>query len=81
MVESLLTSARFLRKNIYLIGDVDCQIIGNKLPSKKQVLKVLFFYMRKLNLNLRDSATLVSKEVSVFWEKARIPSQTLKKCI
>ncbi|KAL4100680.1 hypothetical protein QTP88_020714 [Uroleucon formosanum] len=29
--------------------------------------------MRKVNLNLRDSAKLVIREVIIFWEKARIP--------
>jgi len=37
------------------------------------MLSVLFFNMRKVNLNLRDSAKLVIREVIIFWEKARIP--------
>lgn len=71
----------FLRDNIFLIGDGDSQIVGNKLPCKKQVLKVLFFNMRHLKRNLRDSASLVTKEIFVFWEKAKIPVQTMHKCI
>lgn len=41
---------------IFLVGHISNQIIGSKLPSKKQVLSVLFFNKRKVNLNLRDSA-------------------------
>lgn len=58
---------------IFLVGHISNQIIGSKLPSIKQVLSVLFFNMRKVNLNLRDSAKLVIREVIIFWEKARIP--------
>lgn len=76
----MTTNSYILRENIFLIGDVDSQIIGNKLPSKKQILKVLFFNMRRLNYSLRESALLVVKEVFIFWEKAGIPVQTLQKC-
>lgn len=58
---------------IFLVGRISNQIIGSKLPSIKQVLSVLFFNMRKVNLNLHDSAKLVIREVVIFWEKARIP--------
>lgn len=68
-------SSRTTRLNIFLIGDIDTKISGNKLPSKKQVLKVLFFKLRKLKLTLLESATLVIKEVILFWEKARLPTQ------
>lgn len=73
-------SLRSLRENIFLIGDIDTQIYGNKLPSKLQVLRVLFFNLRHLKLALNDSSSLVVKEVSVFWEKARLPIQQLCRC-
>lgn len=66
-----------LRQNIFLIGDVDTQIYGNKLPSKLQALKVLFFNLRSLHLSLRESTILVAKEVAIFWDKARLPTKTL----
>lgn len=69
-----------LRENIYLIGDVNHQIVGNKLPNKKQVLRVLFFNMRRLNLSLRESAIQVVKEVIIFWDKAGIPVRAIDKC-
>lgn len=67
-----------LRQDLFLIGDVDTQINGNKLPSKAQVLKVLFFNMRFVKLSLHESAKLVIKEVLIFWNKAHLPTQ--KEC-
>lgn len=64
------------KHKVYLIGIPYSQILGAKLPSKKQVLSVLFFNHRTLGMTLRDSAALVFDEVSVFWGKARIPIQT-----
>jgi hypothetical protein len=66
---------------IFLIGDDLNQIIGSKLPSNTQVLKVLFYNLRKVKLNIRQSASLVIKETIVFWEKARIPTRDIPRCI
>jgi hypothetical protein len=72
-----------LRKDcdIFLIGSFTSQIIGNKLPSKKEVLKVFFFNLRQVKLNVQDSARLAVREMFVFWEKARVPTQSEKNCI
>lgn len=61
------------KEKIFLIGSDYNQIIGSKLPSKRQALRVLFFNMRKVKLNLHESAKLVIQEIVVFWQKARIP--------
>jgi len=45
------------------------------------VLKVLFYNLRKVKLCLRQCASLVVKEVLVFWEKARIPVKDVQRCI
>lgn len=70
-----------LRENIYLIGNYSQQIVGSKLPSNKEVLSVLFYNLRRVKLNLRNSARLVIQEVIIFWEKARIPVRDVKHCI
>lgn len=72
---STSTSNIILREQdkIFLIGTTCNQIIGSKLPSKGQALRVLFFNMRKVKLNLHESAKLVIQEIVVFWQKARIP--------
>uniref|UniRef100_A0A2S2PN24 Uncharacterized protein n=1 Tax=Schizaphis graminum TaxID=13262 RepID=A0A2S2PN24_SCHGA len=63
------------REKLFLIGYMNHQIIGSKLPSRGDCLKVLFFNMRITKLNLNDSASLVIEECIVFWKKARIPTQ------
>lgn len=68
-------------KNLYLIGSYTNQIVGHKLPSNIQVLRVLFFNLREVQLNLRDSARLVMDEAIVFWQKARIPTRDLQHCM
>ena len=60
---------------IFLLNHDESQIIGTKLPSNGQVLRVLFYNLRKVKLDLRSSAANVIKEVEVFWEKARIPQR------
>lgn len=65
---------------IYLIGHPSSQIVGSKLPSIQQVLSVFFYNMRKVKLNIDESSKLVIKEVSIFWQKARIPIKTEQHC-
>lgn len=62
--------------SVFLIGNYQPQIIGGKLPSNGDVLRVLFYNMREVGLhNFRDSAKLVIEEVMTFWNKARIPTK------
>lgn len=61
------------KENIPLVGRISHQIVGAKLPSKRQVLKVLFFHLRIGKLSTKESARLAIKETVIFWEKARIP--------
>lgn len=76
-----MDSQMVLRQNLYLIGDVDIQILGNKLPSILQVLKVFFFHNRVLKSTLRESAANTIAEVKVFWQKAGLPTQRDQRCI
>ena len=55
------------------------QIIGNKLPTNKQMMKVLFFNTRHVNLTTKDSIALVVKEALIFWEKVNIPTQKFER--
>lgn len=77
------SSKKTLRKasEVFLVGNYSPQIVGNKLPSKRDVLKVLFFNMREVRLNLNEAARLAIRETLVFWEKGRIPTQSEKNCI
>lgn len=74
-------NARSLREKYYLIGYASNQLTGSKLPSKKEVIKVLFFNWRVVNMSLRESAKLVIEELLIFWDKARIPTREKQHCI
>lgn len=69
------------RKPCFLFGSIKNQITGSKLPSRGNVLSVLFYNMREVKLNLHNSAALVTDEVLIFWKKARIPTQDPSHCI
>jgi len=68
------------REKLFIIGHMNHQITGSKLPSRGDCLKVLFYNMRITKLNLNDSASLVIEECIVFWKKARIPIQVTHRC-
>lgn len=67
-------------KNVFLVGGVNHQITGTKLPSNRQVLAVLFFNIREVKLSVSESANLVIRECLIFWEKARIPTRKVPNC-
>lgn len=46
-----------------------------KLISNGDCLRLLFYNMRVVNLNLNDSLGLVADECLLFRKKARIPTQ------
>lgn len=58
---------------IDLIGTTLHQITGAKLPSNRQVLQVMFYNMRFVKLNARQSAKLAIDAAEIFWHQARIP--------
>lgn len=51
------------------------------LPSNGQVLSVLFFNIREVNLSVNESANLTIRECIIYWEKARIPTKSLPNCV
>jgi hypothetical protein len=55
--------------------------MGSKLPSNGQVLAVLFYNIREVNLTVNESANLAIRECIIFWEKARIPTKSLPNCV
>lgn len=77
------SSLHKLRKDFYvsIVGYISNQIVGAKLPSNQQVLSVFFYNVRVVNLTTKESAALVIQEVSIFWQKARIPTKRTDHCI
>lgn len=67
--------------NIFLVGNMSVNIMGAKLPSIGQMLKVLFYNTRFVKLNIRDSAKLAVEEAMIFWRKARIPTRRIDHCV
>jgi hypothetical protein len=64
----LIVAARVLRDKIYLVDHYNNGITGNKLPSNIQLLRIYFFNLCIVKLNLRYDAKIVMKE-ALFWEK------------
>jgi hypothetical protein len=67
-------------EKLFLIGYMNHQITGSKLPSRGDCLKVLFYNIRITKLNLNNSTSLVIEECIRFWKKARIPTQVSHIC-
>jgi hypothetical protein len=53
-----MSSLRSTKRLVFLVGNVNHQIFGAKLPSNRQVLAVLFYNMREVKLSLSESANL-----------------------
>ncbi|XP_050525397.1 uncharacterized protein LOC126907777 [Daktulosphaira vitifoliae] len=64
---------------IFLIGSLTTQILGSKLPSIGQVLKVFFYNLRIVNLTIRAKAVLTIRECNIFWEMDDSISTEIKK--
>jgi len=69
------------RKQVFLVSVMKSQITGGKLPSKRDILSVLFYNMRIVNLSLQESASLVIDECLIYWKNARIPTHHCSDCI
>lgn len=66
---------------LFLVGHCEFNIVGSKLPSKRDALQVLYYNIREVGLPLRESAKLVIKEILLFWKKARIPTRYERDCV
>ena len=75
------TKLRSTKNGIFLVGDVQHQINGSKLPSYGQVLVILFYNIREVKLTINESANLAVRECIKFGEKARIPTKSLPNCV
>ena len=47
----------------------------SKLPSKRNVLSVVFWNLEKNKFSLKEAAEIVEGQVSSFWMRARIPTR------
>ena len=65
-------------RGIWLIGGTLESITSSKLPSNKQMLHRCFHLHKYEKKSIQSSATITAREISAFWEKAKIPTQ--KEC-
>jgi hypothetical protein len=63
------------RNQVFLVGKINYQITGSKLPSQRNCLNVLFYNLQIYELNLHASVALIVDECLIYWEKSRIPTQ------
>lgn len=72
-----------LHENKFLVGNLEPIISGDQLPSKRQVLQVLFYTINIINprKNIRLSATAVIEQVKAYWTRAQLPIQNDFRCI
>jgi hypothetical protein len=61
------------KTELYLIGQESKDIVGNKLPSNRQVLSFLLYNTRSLKKTLRESTRATISKTEEFWLRARIP--------
>lgn len=80
-ISSAATRQSDQRHKIDMIGTTSHQILGAKLPSNRQLFQVMFFNMRFVGLDARQSAKLAINAAEIFWHQARIPIRDEHKSI
>ena len=58
---------------VWLVGDRAPELCGRKLPSKREVLQVFFYFHLTEKKTVQESAKLVTEQLIKFWDRARIP--------
>jgi hypothetical protein len=75
-MDTLMTSkATRAASNIWLVGVTEENFKASKLPSRGEVLKVLFHYHNREQMSLKDSTAKTTEMLLQVWEKARIPAK------
>ena len=69
------------RDQVFLVGTMKHEITGNKLPSKRDVLTVLFHNLRVRKLNLSASSNVTVDECLAMWNRAGIPTKHKPDCV
>jgi hypothetical protein len=62
-------------RGVWLLGGTIDEITGSKLPSNCQVLRRFFHLHYTDKQTIQASATTTTREVLLFWEKAKIPTR------
>lgn len=60
---------------IWEVGYEEPEIRGNKLPSKRQVIQCVYYYIRRNRMSTREACNKVVKKCEMFWAYAKIPTK------
>lgn len=69
------------KTQIYLLGGCITEIKGSKLPSLRMALGLFLHHHIELKSTIRESSAICVKEISKYWDKARIPIRDPQNCI
>ena len=64
--------------NIWLIDPRSPDLTESKLPSKRQIMSVFFYNRLSKKRTIRESSTITTEALLIFWERARIPFRQKK---
>lgn len=76
-----MSSEKNLREPMFLLGYLMDDIIGNKLPSNEQVLKLLFHYTKNVKKTVHEGCQMTIEKVKKFWILAGIFILDDKRCV
>lgn len=62
-------------KSIWLVGSTEESFKCSKLPSRGEVLRVLFHHHDHEQFSLKDSIAQTADQLLVVWDKAKIPTK------
>jgi len=68
------------KTDVYLLGSTKEALLGTKLPSIGDVLRVYLHHLKTENVK-HAAAVLTLNEVQTFWERARIPMRRIDNAI
>lgn len=69
------------RAPIFFVGKLESDILGAKLPSRRQILCFIYFRVHECNESVRDSSLVTATKVMGFWQNARIPTKEKKNIV
>lgn len=70
-----------LRKPMFLLENLTDDINSNKLPTNKQVLRLLFYHTKNMKTTVYDGCKITIEKVKKFWIFAGIFTLDDKQCI
>lgn len=63
-----------MKNSIYLIGDINENFVGRKLPIVREVMSVFFYEHTFLKKTIKDSSKNTITKVKKVWDDAGIPT-------